>query len=154
MKCLSICQPYSHLIVTPQAQLPPGVTQKRVENRNWSTGYRGKLLIHAGKSLAWCELDSAKARDELYNLAVADMTFGAIVGVVDLIDCVPIAVAESLSCPERLRWMRDHPHTSGPYCLVLANAVKFATPIPYRGLQMIFNVPDEIVQPAIARAAA
>lgn len=40
MKCLTICQPYPYLILTPQAELPSGVEQKRVENQDeYRRGY-------------------------------------------------------------------------------------------------------------------
>jgi len=38
VKILSICQPWAHAIV---------FMTKRIENRSWSTPYRGPLLIHA-----------------------------------------------------------------------------------------------------------
>jgi hypothetical protein len=44
VKALTICQPYAELIARGQ---------KRVENREWPTRYRGPLLIHAGKSREW-----------------------------------------------------------------------------------------------------
>ena len=46
MKTLSVKQPFASLICG-------GV--KTVENRTWTTDYRGRLLIHAsGDNLAWC----------------------------------------------------------------------------------------------------
>lgn len=53
MKALTICQPYPHLICTPQSDLKDGDVRKRVENRTWGTSHRGPLLIHAGRSKAW-----------------------------------------------------------------------------------------------------
>jgi hypothetical protein len=44
MNALSVCQPFASLIISGE---------KRVENRRWSTSYRGPLLIHAGKSRKW-----------------------------------------------------------------------------------------------------
>jgi hypothetical protein len=44
MKALTICQPFAHLIATGQ---------KIVENRVWSTSYRGMVATHAGKSRDW-----------------------------------------------------------------------------------------------------
>jgi len=41
MYALTIHQPYAHLIVTPQDELPEGAVQKRVENRSWVTKHRG-----------------------------------------------------------------------------------------------------------------
>ena len=50
MRALSICQPWAELIAR-------GV--KRVENRSWRISekrrlaYRGRMLVHAGKSKDW-----------------------------------------------------------------------------------------------------
>lgn len=44
MKALSIRQPWAWLIATGR---------KDIENRIWKTNYRGKFLIHAGKSFDW-----------------------------------------------------------------------------------------------------
>ena len=46
MKALTICQPYAGAILDGR---------KRVENRTFRTEYRGELIIHAGKSLAWMD---------------------------------------------------------------------------------------------------
>lgn len=42
MKALSIRQPWAHLIVH---------AMKDIENRDWATRFRGKVLIHASKSM-------------------------------------------------------------------------------------------------------
>lgn len=42
MKCLSVRQPWAHLILNGP---------KDVENRIWAPAYRGPLLIHAGLTL-------------------------------------------------------------------------------------------------------
>ena len=44
MKCISIRQPWAWLIIK-------GV--KPVENRTWSSSYRGPLLIHASLTFDW-----------------------------------------------------------------------------------------------------
>lgn len=80
MRALTICQPYAHLIVTQQAELPIGAVPKRVENRTWETRYRGLLLIHAGKSMKFLHGDDRTKYPE--------MKFGAIIGIAHLIDCV------------------------------------------------------------------
>lgn len=43
MRALSIRQPWAWLIVNGH---------KDIENRDWSTSYRGQVLIHAGKTMA------------------------------------------------------------------------------------------------------
>jgi hypothetical protein len=154
MKCLTICQPYAHLIVTPQAELPKGHTQKLVENRTWITSYRGPLLIHAGKSRNWLE--------QYPGCGLWDMPFGAIVGVALVVDCVPATptfdhrrLRNGLVAPawakRQFPWLARHPHVEGPRCLVLAasdgrpTALKFKQPIPYSGQQGMFEVPDDVV---------
>lgn len=50
MKALSIRQPWAHLIIHG----------KPIENRSWSTTYRGPLLLHAAKAmtiLEWAEAE-------------------------------------------------------------------------------------------------
>lgn len=119
MKALTICQPYAHLVLTGE---------KPVENRTWRSSYVGPLLIHAGKSRSWL----SDGDEDRYPLV-----FGAIVGRVLMVDCVR---------PDR--YLRGNPefadsgHVNGPWCFVLAQPVRFATPIPWRGQQGFFDVPD------------
>lgn len=133
IKCLTIRQPWAHLIVTPQDQLPPGTPTKRVENRSKPTRHRGSLLIHAGLS-----------RDSL-GLApqVAPVTFGAILGVCNLVDCLhvddmPASKYAGLA------------YATGPYCLILRDVRRFETPIPYLGQLAMFSVPLDVVRAAMA----
>lgn len=133
IKCLTIRQPWAHLIVTPQDELPPDTPVKRVENRSKLTHYRGPLLIHAGLS-----------RDSL-GLApqVEPVTFGAILGVCNLSACIhvddmPGSKYASLA------------YATGPYCLILRDVRRFETPIPYLGQLAMFSVPFDVVRAAIA----
>lgn len=151
MKAITICQPYAHLIV---------IGHKRVENRTWPTSYRGPLLIHAGKSKAWLsttEVAPWKDPAELqYGVPLADMAFGAIVGVAEMTGCVGISTGPNGStfhndAAVKLRWpwIHSHEHTEGPFCFVLENVHRFETPIPYRGAQGFFDIPDDIVRDAL-----
>lgn len=149
MKALTICQPYAHLICLPDDD----DRAKRVENRTWPTSYRGPLLIHAGKSREWLELNDSGDRDELYDLALADMQFGFIIGIADLRDCVEKFVLEG-NAPRRFQessrrrwpWLEMHEHAEGPWCWVLQEVRRFETPIPYKGAQGLFNVPRKVVE--------
>jgi hypothetical protein len=137
MKALTICQPYADLICLPDDD----ARAKRVENRTWGTSYRGALLIHAGKSKQWLSGDN-------YGLSVAGMTFGAIVGVARLADCVAVRdfmgpTGEAIK--RRWPWLNQHIHTEGPFCFVLTECRRFAKPIPYRGAQGFFDLPREVV---------
>lgn len=147
MKALTVCEPFASLIMLPDTD----ERAKRVENRNWHTSYRGKLLIHAGKSRDWLDLDDTGTFDATYDMPLAAMTFGAIIGVVDLVDCfavdhrywhTPEIPREML---DRHPWLKNHRHVEGRFCFVLQDCRRFETPITFRGAQGIFNVPDEIV---------
>jgi hypothetical protein len=141
MQGITICQPYAHLICLPESH----PEHKRVENRTWYTRYRGPLLIHAGKSHAWLEPDEDDPTLDAYGLKIADIAFGAIVGRCDLVDCCHIDAIKARKYDLKYPWLRQHQHTEGPYCFVLANVVALATPIPFRGAQGFFSVPESVV---------
>jgi hypothetical protein len=138
MKALTICQPYAELIIRGE---------KLVENRIWKTDYRGPLLIHAGKSLAYLELYEGE-------IDRGDLDFGAIIGLAVLADCVSKHDTRpgrgfSNIAMKRHPWLATHKHAEGPVCFVLANAQRFAEPIPCRGMQSLFEVPDGMVRDAL-----
>lgn len=74
MKALTIKEPWATLIIEGY---------KEYEFRSWKTNYRGKILIHAGKSL---EKNQAKKFKE-YNLKYS---CGEIIGEADLVDCIKV----------------------------------------------------------------
>lgn len=119
MRALSILQPWAWLIVHGH---------KPVENRKWSTTYRGPLLIHAGKR--WGpeqRSDLANVRAMFPGLVVPDtFDLGCVVGVATVTDCV------------------QHMHTPwffGPFGFVLERARPFPKPVPFKGQLGFFEVP-------------
>lgn len=123
MKALTICQPYAHMILRGE---------KRIENRTWPTNHRGPMYLHAGKSREWWD-------DALHSKHYAGAAFGAVVGIVDVIDCVRVEDIRSGRCyPE----LADSCHTNGPWCWVLADAVAIG-PWPWRGAQGLFSIDDD-----------
>ena len=72
MKVLTIKEPWATLIIE---------RYKEYEFRSWKTNYRGKILIHAGKSLDKSRLEDFKDYDLNYD-------FGAIIGEAELVDCI------------------------------------------------------------------
>lgn len=138
MKALTINQPYAHLIMTGE---------KLVENRTWATKYRGTLLIHAGKTRKWLDhfkewkeypfLDKRAA--DLDLPVPEDMTLGAIIAVVTLLDCLHSDDIAAGRFDNIYPWIRSHSHVSGPWCWVLADARPLSHPIPCRGSQGLWN---------------
>jgi activating signal cointegrator 1 len=145
LKAITVHQPYAHLIVTPEAELPIGAVPKRVENRRWATSHRGPLLVHAGKSLNWLNEEDypCPSGHTLTYDDFPEMAFGAIIGQVDLIDCV------ELKSLDLNHWVRRHFHSSGPFCWILENATRFDRPISWRGQQGLFDVDhlDDFIPP-------
>lgn len=150
MKGLTICQPYAHLIALPGTD----PRAKRVENRGWYTGYRGTLLIHAGKSLAWIEINSDGTADADYGIKIADMAFGAIVAVASLVDCL-----NSTDGPAYRRgltafpWLSAHKHAEhGMFWWVLQDVRPLAVPLPCKGAQGLWTPSEEILAESVRRA--
>jgi hypothetical protein len=142
MKCLSLWQPWAALMM---------LNKKRNETRPWYTKYRGPLAIHAAKM--WnAELEEICYQDEFKaalscgntvmfkNSLKQTLVFGAIVGIVDVKNCIRITAENAPAGVERL--FGDY--TPGRYAIVTENARRLREPIPYRGMQGMFEVPDDI----------
>lgn len=111
MKAITIRQPWAALIVA-------GI--KDIENRTWTTKYRGPLLIHVGAT-NWSPLSQFVPKAAIPSL------YSCILGVVDLVD-----VVESHPSP----WFE------GPYGWVLANP-RPMRPVPIAGRLGLFEVEDD-----------
>lgn len=130
MKALTICQPYAHIIMTGQ---------KRVENREWMTGYRGPLYIHAGKSRDWLSADDDGKE---YGIPVASMAFGAVIAIANLVDCVHIERVAQPHIAAKYPWLAEHKHTEGTWCWILGKVTPIG-PWPWRGMQGLFDIDEE-----------
>ncbi len=128
MKTLTICQPYAELICRGE---------KRVENRTWPTRHRGQMYIHAGKSRAWFDDD-----EHLIQMLGRMPPFGAVVAIVDLIDCVEHCDIAMGEYDGKYPWLRDHEHANGPWCWIFGPNVTPIGPWPYRGAQGLFDIND------------
>ena len=125
-KCLTICQPWAWAIAQGA---------KRVENRTWSTDYRGPLWIHAGKSRAWLAKEDLLLWPSRYGVRWPrqhELVFGAIVALAELIDCRPIE-----------DYPGDDRFAEGPICWILDHIIALPSPIPCRGQLGLFtpNIP-------------
>jgi hypothetical protein len=125
LPCISILQPWAWLIVNGH---------KDIENRGWSTGFRGRILIHAGKKLSKRDYaDDIEHFAEAYGItlpAFEDMPLGGVVGSATVIDCV-----------------REHPSRwkmMDCWGFVLKDQ-RVRPFVPYRGQLGIFGVPAEVI---------
>jgi ASCH domain-containing protein len=77
MKILSVRQPWASLIVSGA---------KDVENRTWSTRYRGPILIHAAQRADDVTSDEIERR---YGIRPPfDMPLGGVLGLAEIVGCV------------------------------------------------------------------
>lgn len=139
MKCLSVHQPWAWLII---------YGGKNIENRNWSTNYHGRLLIHATKKpteskflIDWQNAyDRKKVVEEendyrmhIFFPVISQLKFGAIIGSVELVDVKPYVKGNPWADYHyTYKWVLENPHP--------------ITPIPYRGRQSLFDVDDDTLR--------
>ncbi len=97
--------------------------------RCWRTDHRGLLLIHAGRHRT-PKRSSASGQS---------MKCNALVGVVELVDC--IALEHAGADPDEIE-----------YHWVLANPRVFIRPLPYTGRRGLFLVSEEVVSAALENA--
>lgn len=144
MKALTIHNPFAHLLITPQDELPAGAIHKRCENRTWPAPFRGRFAIHAGVSLDWFDYDTWPNVPESGKLRKEDfpeMAFGAIVAVAEIVDCVYLENILIRHCPQHLEWLTRHHHATGPWCFIVDNVIRLAEPIPCHGQQKFWTMP-------------
>ena len=119
MKILSIRQPYAWLIVR-------GV--KPIENRTWTTRYRGPVLIHASRLWARMPFEEIEL---VFGISIPRNALrrGGVIGMADLVDVV---TASPMRCFE------------GPYGFVFhrSREVPFA---PWNGGLGLRNAPSELM---------
>lgn len=127
MKALTICQPYAELIARGE---------KRVENREWPTRYRGPLLIHAGKSRTWLD---GETDDELAEEFGRRIEFGAIVAKSMLVACLHINDIEAGKYRTTYPWIEGDPHANGTWCWVLEEIERLPQAIPWKGAQGLWD---------------
>jgi hypothetical protein len=123
MRALSVRQPWAWAIAQ---------SIKTVENCSWRTLRRGPLVIHANKSWRSCPGHYSELLPGLPPVKQLDS--GALVGVVKVSDCVPVAD------------VTGDPFATGPWCWTLCSAVEIQ-PVPFRGQVGLFHVPDVLLKP-------
>lgn len=152
MKAVSLWQPWASLWCSPR---------KIHETRGRTLRYRGWLAVHAAKFDACRDIVKHQTHEQMAPLVAIledeygghwsrDLPRGAIIGAVNIIDCLPtqdvvrariesryadIADLDDATCgnfePGRFAWRR------GEFKLL-------PQPVPYRGMQSLFDVPDDL----------
>lgn len=116
MKVITVRPPWAHAIIHGG---------KDVENRSWSTKYRGSLAIHAG-------LTVHKNVTSPAGVLLERGALGAIIGTVELVDVVEDSSSKWANHPELAR-----------YHWVLANP-RPVEPIPHSGRLGLSHLNDDV----------
>lgn len=160
MRAISLWQPWATAVA---------LGSKRIETRHWATAYRGPLAIHAAKRMVRSELQHYRShwnwtgamRGAGWSFGkdaapIDALPFGTIVAVCDLIDCRPTDsfTQAELDTPERhpedidaYSWTQRQMGNFdlGRFGWVLDNIRALPEPVPFRGGQSFFTVPDELL---------
>lgn len=153
MKALSLWEPWASLVA---------ISEKEFETRSWSTKYRGPLAIHAAKT--WTRDLQRLAASEPFGSALHRgricidlagrfdhaLVLGAVIAVAELVDVVQIMggglrgfLADGTVTTEKEFQFGNY--SPGRFAWKLSNVRRLARPIPFRGGQRLFNVPDHLL---------
>jgi hypothetical protein len=118
MKCISVRQPWAYLICSGQ---------KDIENRSWRLANTPcRILIHASAKI---DMSCEDMLDPRKDPKIEELTTSAVIGYVDVMGCTQKSDSEWADDCSRWKW-------------ILKNAKMFKRPIPFKGKQGLFDVPD------------
>lgn len=134
MKAISLWQPWATAMA---------IGLKSIETRHWSTNIRGPVAIHASKQWQIPEREWAAMLAKLHDApAIASPPLGAIVATGRLVavkrteDLLPtISKTEETFgnyAPQRFGWLFE-------------DIVALPIPVPFKGAQGFFDIPDELL---------
>lgn len=130
MLALTLKQPWATLIFVG----------KDVENRSWPTSVRGHIAITASRNIDINEIYSAcefmqswipKFSTRIFSKEAYGYDTGVVLGTVEIVDCVTKS---------------DSPWFQGKYGFVLRDPRKLKVPIPVKGAQGFWTLPEDIEQ--------
>ncbi len=139
MKALTLWQPWASMCVLRGNN---GTILKEHETRSWGTTYRGPLAIHAAKRpVDPYEIVGVDAILAENGINYSKLPLGAIVGMVEMVDCIRMTaeLIESISKQERTagRW------EVGRYAWRFRGACALKKPIPWPGHQGFWDLDME-----------
>ena len=139
MKSITITQPWATLIV---------LGAKHYETRTWETRHRGGLAIHAARRFPEDQRELCRQEPFRSILRQAgyfswfDLPTGAVLGTVQLTDCLPVEDVPPLDPTE---WALGDYHP-GRWAWVLAAARELPAPVPYRGMRGMYEIPADCLE--------
>ena len=139
MKAISLWQPWASLWFS---------AAKIHETRHWPLKHRGWLVVHAAKRT----IDDFQGEDDLDEVCdrvlgkgwSSAMPRGALIGAVEIIECR--RTEDILKGFQELDDYVCGDFSEGRYGWKRADKfITFEKPVPYRGMQSLFDVPDSVI---------
>ena len=141
LRCLSVRQPWASLIVGGR---------KWAENRTWTTSHRGRIGVHCSKSPA----DPADVSESSLSTGEG-LPLGVLLGFVNVVAVVEkkrgktnfarsVAAMAEAGHPLDDAALGDGEtfvEPGSPFVWLLANPVRFQTPVPVRGQTSLWKFP-------------
>lgn len=122
MRALSVTQPWATLIATGQ---------KQVETRSWPTRCRGRIAIHAAKSLPPAARQLAGRLVESGALGSLELPRGVVLCTAELCDVRPVEALRDHLSPEELAY---GDYSDGRWGWLLRDIEVLEAPLPARGM--------------------
>lgn len=142
MKAISLWQPWATAIA---------VGVKKIETRHWYTKYRGPLAIHAAKHWDRAQQEFANVEFTLGRIP-SPIPRGAIIATCKLVNVHPAWQWKEEGNVGPIEAIYGN-YGPGRYAWCLEDVVALPVPIPFKGMQGFFNVPDEILNVPMTEAA-
>jgi len=155
VKVISLWQPWATFMA---------IGEKEIETRGKRTHHRGPLAIHAARRWEADQVEFCRswipaqilARTGYTYLGGTNLPLGAIVAVVELVDCIPIS--DPAQCG--FDWLSDRTisdtekalgnYSPGRFAWLTTNLRQIHPPIPYRGAQWLFDIEEAIINGALS----
>lgn len=123
MKVLTIKEPWATLIISGY---------KKYEFRSWKTNYRGKILIHAGKTME----ENQKIKFEQYGL---EYSKGEIIGEAYITDCIKVTDTFDKKLKQENSSVYGNSSHNQTYAWKLEHIKKYDVKIPCKGKLGLWN---------------
>lgn len=121
---------------------------KKIETRGWSTNYRGPLAIHCAKTREHVGfIHHPDVREYFQGVDVflpCKLPFGCVVATCELVEVVPTEVLMHCQLVSPIEFALGG-YDAGRFGWRLENVQALATPVPWKGSQGFFDVPDHLL---------
>ena len=121
---------------------------KQIETRGWSTNHRGPLAIHCAKTRDHDNFirdpDVRAYFQSVDVLSPEHLSFGCVVAICELVEVVPTEVLLHCKLVSPMEFALGG-YDPGRFGWRLENIKPLAQPLPWKGSQGFFDVPDHLL---------